>query len=79
MTKLIVQELMNEIKIEAKKDGISTIWFKFAEKSGLGWRFLPNKEKQWKKLEFIAKKFSKRYPLLTTGQIVDELCELVNK
>jgi hypothetical protein len=78
MTKLISNKLVGELKAEIKKVNPDLSWFKFTEKSGLGWRFLPNKEIQWEKLEMIAKKISKKYPEYTTGQVVDELCRLVN-
>ena len=72
-------ELVEELKSEAKKVGQNISWFRFAKKTKCGWWFLTNKEEQWKKIEHIAKKISKKYPLFTVGQIVDWSCDLVNK
>ena len=74
----IENELLAKLKEEAKRIGKKISWFKFAVKTKHGYRFLPNKELQWKKLEKIAEEFGQKYPQYKSGQIVDILSQLVN-
>lgn len=78
--KKIAEVIKNILKKEAKKIKKDVLWFKFAKKTKKGhWRFLVNKEIQWKKLEEIATKLSKKYKKYTTGKIVDIISEIVNR
>ena len=69
----------NAVDKEAEKRGKSLFWFKYATKlKGGGYRFLQNKDEQWRILERLAKSLKGKLPGLTTGNIVDMIAEYVN-
>ncbi|OGK20998.1 hypothetical protein A2866_02680 [Candidatus Roizmanbacteria bacterium RIFCSPHIGHO2_01_FULL_39_8] len=76
--KKIVEVLKLEVGLKAKHMGKPIAWFQFAKKTKYGYRFLTNKEAQWKILQEIAERIAQKYPQYTTGQIVDLLSEIVN-
>lgn len=72
-------EIKKLLEDEAKKMGKNFSWFRFAKKTKNGsWKFLANKDFQWKKLQEIANKLSLKYKNLRKGEIVDIISELVN-
>lgn len=78
ISKKTIRALKKEIREASKKHGRSLSWFRFAKKTQYGYRFLANKEAQWKILQEIAERIAQKYPQYTTGQIVDLLSDLVN-
>lgn len=75
---VIEKVLLAKLKEEAKRLGKKISWFRFATKTKFGYRFLPNKEIQWKKLEGLAREIRQKFPQYTSGQIADMLSQLVN-
>ena len=74
------KDLLFTASKEVKDLGKKFAWLKFASKTKSGgYRFLGNKEKQWQVLDKIAKKVEPKHPKYTYGQIIDILCNLVNK
>ncbi|MBI4008595.1 hypothetical protein HY357_00005 [Candidatus Roizmanbacteria bacterium] len=73
------KDLFIVMKEVAQKNNKPLSWFRFAKKTKHGYRFLANKEAQWKILEEIAKKAAKKYSQFNLGQITDTLSEIVNR
>lgn len=55
-------------------------WFRYAKRTKSGaYRFLANRERQWRELTRLAESIVRKHPNLKLGQIVDWLSDLVNK
>jgi hypothetical protein len=54
-------------------------WLRFAQKTGLGYEFLPHDSDRAAALQDICNQAASDYPHLSVGQVQDELANLVNQ